>query len=324
MAVIQILLGIVFLAAGGDLFVRGAVGLARMMQISPLLTGIVLVGFGTSMPELVTSLNAALQGSPGIAVGNVVGSNIANILLVLGLVALLCPVVAEPESFNRDAPMLALTAFGLAVFALTGVFGRVAGLVFLLVLAAYLFASYRSALQGNDAQAEVQTHQADLATPAPEALRLLLLFTVFGGAGVVGGAAMMIDGSITLARFMGVSETIIGLTAIAVGTSLPELATSVSAALRRQTDLAFGNVLGSNIFNVVGILGVTALVSPLPVPREVIAYDLWVVLAVTGLLLIFAFTRAQINRREGFVFLVLYAAYIAFILMRVMDPASAA
>ncbi|MGF1455819.1 MAG: calcium/sodium antiporter [Alphaproteobacteria bacterium] len=314
----MILVGIVVLAFGGDLFVRGAVGLARRMRISPLLTGIVLVGFGTSMPELVTSLNAALQGSPGIAVGNVVGSNIANILLVLGLVAVLHPVIAEPESFARDAPMLALTAAGLAVFAMLGAYGRVAGLIFLTLLAVYLFASYRAARCSGDAQSRVQTDQADLATPAPHGLALLLTFTGLGLAGVIGGAAMMVDGSISVAGKMGISETIVGLTVIAVGTSLPEVATSVAAALRRQTDLAFGNVLGSNIFNVVGILGVTSLVTPLRVPAEVVTYDLWIVLGVTGLLLVFAFTKARITRREGLVFLGLYGAYVLFIVLRAL------
>jgi cation:H+ antiporter len=294
--------GLILLLLGGEALVRGAVGVATRLGVSPLVIGLTLVGFGTSTPELMASVQAALIGAPGIAVGNVVGSNIANILLILGLSAVILPVATRPRAFRRDGAALVVSALLRAGLALTGTIGRAAGLVFLAGLAGYTIYSFRD-----------ERHAAPDAPPVagPLSLGAGLLWALGGIAAVVGGAALLVGSAVVIARAAGLSEAVIGLTLVAVGTSLPELATSVLAALRRQGDVAFGNIVGSNIFNILGILGVTGLVAPVAVPAEVLALDLWVMLGVTGLLAVFAVSGWRVSRGEGAVFLVLYGLYLA-------------
>lgn len=316
MAWLAILAGFACLAVGGDALVRGAVGAAERMKISPLVTGLVLVGFGTSTPELVTSLSAVFQGSDGIAIGNVVGSNIANILLILGVTAAIASIKADPKAFKRDAPMLTVATAACVFFALNGEFERATGLVFVALLIGYIVFTYLKERETYDRQAQAHAQAAALVEPRPRALWLSIVIAVAGVALVILGANWMVSGSIVIARALGVTETVIGLTIVAIGTSLPELAACVAAAMRRQTDIAFGNIIGSNIFNTLGIVGVTAAVAPISVPPNVLTYDLWILVAATALLLYFAFTDARISRREGAVFLVLYVAYLAFLVWR--------
>jgi cation:H+ antiporter len=307
------LLGLGLLGFGGDLLVRGAVGIAELLKVSPLFTGLVLVGFGTSTPELVTSLTAALQGSPGIAIGNVVGSNIANILLILGLTALILPIPADPRSFRRDAPMLAIATVVCLVVVETGYVGRLSGALFLVLLGGYLVYTFRTEIRRPDASALIHEQQGQLLSPAARSGVISGVIAVAGLAGIIGGANLLVGASIQIAAALGVSDSVIGLTVVAVGTSLPELATSVAAAFKRQTDIALGNIIGSNIFNVLGILGVTVLVRPIRIPQDVVTFDAWVLLGVTGLLLYYALTDARLSRSEGMVFLVLYATYLGLL-----------
>lgn len=316
MATVQIILGLICLGLGGDALVRGAVGAANRLKISPLVTGLVLVGFGTSIPELVTSLKAALSGSPGIAVGNVVGSNIANVLLILGLTALIFPITTQPKALKRDGPVLAIATAACVGFGLAGAFGRVSGALFVAALIAYLVFTYKTDSKRGDAQAQLHEQESELIAPASRSLALSLLVAFAGIAIVILGANWMIEGSTAIARQFGVSETIIGLTIVAVGTSLPELAASIVAAFRKQTDIALGNIIGSNIFNVFGILGMTSLAIPIEVPVNALVYDVWILAAVTALLLWAAHTDSRLSRREGGFFLILYAAYIAFLIFR--------
>jgi len=311
--VIFALLGLALLGLGGDLLVRGAVGIAELLKVSPLFTGLVLVGFGTSMPELVTSLTAALQGSPGIAIGNVVGSNIANILLILGLTATILPIPADPRSFRRDAPMLAVATVVCLVVVETGQVGRVSGVLFLVLLASYLFYTYRTENRRPDASALIHEQQGKLLEPGARPGIISVLLAVAGLVGIVAGARLLVTSSVEIAGALGVSDSLIGLTVVAIGTSLPELATSVVAALKRQTDIALGNIIGSNIFNILGILGTTVLVQPIRIPQDVVTFDAWVLLGVTGLLLYYALTDARLSRSEGAVFLVLYASYVGLL-----------
>lgn len=310
-------LGLALLGLGGDLLVRGAVNIAAVMGVSPLFTGLVLVGFGTSMPELATSIDAALRGSPGIAAGNVIGSNIANILLILGVTALLRPIPAEPRSFRRDAPVLAVATLAACAAVLWGGIGRLPGLAFLTMLSAYLGWTYRLERRREDEPARLHADEGALLQAPGRTLRSALILTVAGLVGILVGADLLVDASIAIAGALGIPEAVIGLTVVAIGTSLPELATSIVAALRRQTDIALGNVIGSNIFNLLGILGTTALVSPLDLAASALAIDAWILLGVTALLLLFALSRARIVRLEGAAFLALYAAYLAFQLIRV-------
>lgn len=316
MSFLQILAGLALLAAGGDALIRGAVGAADRLGVSPLFTGLVLVGFGTSLPELVTSIMASMTGAPGIVVGNVLGSNVANILLILGVTATIMAIPADPKAFRRDGPMLAGATIICILIALTGSYGRIAGFLFVTSLIAYLFYTYRTESLSPDASAEIHAEEAALVTPPRTSLPVLLLLTAAGMAMIIVGAQWTVTGSISVARGFGVPETVIGLTLIAIGTSLPELATSVAAALRRHTDVAFGNIIGSNLFNILGILGLTALVQPVAIPGPVLLYDIWVFGAATALMLYFAFTNNRISRREGAFFVALYVAYMAFLATR--------
>lgn len=313
---VQVVAGLVLLALGGDALVRGAVGIAEKLRVSSLLTGLVLVGFGTSTPELVTSISAIMKDSPAIAVGNVVGSNIANILLILGVAALIMPLPAERKALRRDGPMLAIAALACLLVTEFWAFGRLTGALFVAGLVAYVVYTYRVERRVHDAQAALHDAEAAQVRPLSHNLPLSLAFALGGIGLVIFGANLMVDGSIVLARAMGVSELVIGLTIVAVGTSLPELATSVVAALKKETDIAVGNIVGSNIFNVLGILGVAALVQPFDLPGAEVRQDVWIMIAVTALLLLIVWTRGRLSRLAGFGFLLLYAGYIAFLGLR--------
>ena len=311
--VASLVFGLLFLFVGGELLVRGSVSLARGLGVSPMLIGITLVGFGTSTPELVTSIDAALRGSAGIAIGNIVGSNIANILLILGVAALICPIAITPAAFRRDAGTMAAAAAALAIISFTGTLGAASGVFLLVMLLIYLGYTYRQERPGRGPSAELHAREASLAEPAPHSRAISLLFAGGGIALTIAGADLLVDGAVALATALEISDTVIGLTIVAVGTSLPELVASLVASLRRQGDIALGNVLGSNIYNILGILGITAVIHPLEIPPQILRFDLWAMLAATALLVILASTRRRLSRLHGAGFLVLYTAYIGWI-----------
>jgi cation:H+ antiporter len=312
MLYLELLGGLVLLFVGGEFLVRGAVSLARKTGVSSLLIGLVLVGFGTSMPELVASLQAARAGYPGLAVGNVVGSNIANVLLILGLAAVISPVLCRRAAFTRDGAVAAGATVLLMALAWTGEIGRGWGIALLAMLVAYAAYSYLSERRGANADgAAVHEAQAQ-EIPTDKPVWISLAVTLGGMAALLVGADMLVDSAVVLARSMGVTEAVIGLTLVALGTSLPELATCAIAAARGHSDVAFGNVIGSNIFNILGILGVTAIVQPLAVPEEIADVDVWVMAGSLALLAAVAFTSWRIRRAEGALFLVLYAGYIGW------------
>ncbi|MGS4945230.1 calcium/sodium antiporter [Meridianimarinicoccus sp. RP-17] len=307
--------GLVLLLAGGEALVRGSVAVAARLGVSRLLIGLTLVGFGTSTPELMASLQAALAGSPGIALGNVVGSNTANILLMLGISVMILPTVTDRAAFGRDGVVLVGASVLLAALVLWGTIGMAAGLGLLVLLTLYTVLAYRAEARAPAGPAaQVHDDMADAVHPPHWPLWASALLALAGIAGVVAGASFLVGAATTIARAAGLSEAVIGLTLVAVGTSLPELVTGVMAALRRQGDVAFGNVVGSNIFNILGIIGVTATVTPLEVPAQIAGFDIWVMLAATGLLVVFAMTGWRLTRREGAVFLLGYAAYMALLL----------
>ena len=297
--------GLLLLVVGGELLVRGAVAIAKWLRVSPLLIGLTLVGFGTSTPELVTSLQAALEGSPGIAVGNVVGSNIANILFILGISALIFPVAVSKAAFRRDGVVLALAAFMCLGAVLFGELGRIIGSVLVMFLIAYIVLAF---IQERQSLVSVGTEPTSATGNTHIWLQFLLL--VAGLALTILGARLLVSSAIDIAARLQVPDTIVGLTIVAVGTSLPELVTSLMAAFRKQGDLAFGNIVGSNIYNIFGILGVTALVKPISVPPQIAHFDVWVLCGATALLVIVAMTRWRITRVEGGLMLLGYAAYL--------------
>lgn len=323
MVYVEIVAGLVLLVIGAEALVRGSVTLARRIGVSSLLIGLTLVGFGTSTPELVASVTAALRNSPGIAVGNVVGSNICNVLLILGVSALIYPLATTSRAFKRDGPALLGASVLLFPVGWYGFLSRPVGAVFVVLLAGYVVYTYRTEKLHPNASGALHEAEAEQ-VPASAMSWPLASLLAFAGIGVlVFGAAMLVDGAIQVARDYGISETIIGLTVVAVGTSLPEFATSAVAAFRRQPDVAIGNIVGSNIYNILGILGVTALVQPIPMPPEIMVIDVWVMLAAAVLLIVFALSGLSINRWEGGVLLAGYAAYIGY-LSRVAAIAPAA
>lgn len=307
-----ILGGLVLLFGGGEALVRSAVSIARRLGVSPLVIGLTLVGFGTSAPELTTSLQAALGGAPGIAVGNVVGSNIANLLLILGLAALVAPIAVDRRALKRDGSMLVATTLGVGALLVFDLTTRPLGLAMVACLIAYVVFVYLAERRAM-ADASALLHAQEAAAVAAAGWGLSLALALGGLVGVVGGASLLVEGAVALATRAGVSETLIGLTLVAVGTSLPELATSAIAARRGQGDVALGNLVGSNIFNLLGILGVTAAVTPLAVPPEIAALDAWVMGAVTALALLLAVTGRRVTRGEGTLLLALYLGYVAYL-----------
>ena len=300
MTYLLLALGLFLLFIGGDWLVAGSVAVARRLKVSPLLIGLTLVGFGTSTPELVTSLIATYEGSAGISVGNVVGSNIANILLVLGVAALLNPVQVKGKSFKRDAAFLAFSTLVLVLASSFGTIGHLLGIVMVGALIFYIIYSYKTEKELPD----------ETEKPAP--LIPSLARTVAGILLTLLGAKLLVDNSVLLARAWGISESVIGLTIVAVGTSLPELATSIMSALKKHNDVAFGNVIGSNIYNSLFILGATALFMSVQIPAE-IGINLVIMSVVTALMIIIAFAYKKYTRWVGVLFLLLYTLYIIYL-----------
>ncbi|MDW3206874.1 MAG: calcium/sodium antiporter [Alphaproteobacteria bacterium] len=307
-----IVAGLVCLFVGGEALVRGSASTARRLGVSPLLIGLTLVGFGTSAPELVTSVAAAFAGSPGIAVGNVVGSNIANILLILGLTAVIVPIVTSRDAILRDGLALCIATAACLGIVLVGFADRPYGIGLILLLGLYLTYTISRERRVQDAAYDLHRAESEIAEPGPERLSVAIGLAFFGLVLTLVGAKMLVSGAIDLAESAGLSQTLIGLTIVAVGTSLPELSASIVAAVRRQTDLALGNILGSNLFNTLGILGVTAIVHPLEIPVEIARIDIWVMIAATLAMLGFALTGGRLCRLEGGALLVGYAAYLGW------------
>ncbi len=298
----MLLAGLAGLFFGGEALVRGSVGIAQRLAMPPLLIGLTVVGFGTSTPELLVSVDAALRGVSDIALGNVVGSNIANILLIVGVSALVWPIRVSGDTLKRDTAVMMAAAIILVQIFAFGMMGRVAGGILFASLVAYLVFAYRQSRNAPLAD------DGDLPVPA-RGLWLSLVWVIGGLVALMFGARFMVDGAVTIARTFGVSEAFIGLTVVAVGTSLPELATSLIAALRKQSEIAIGNIVGSNIFNILGILGLTAIIAPIPVASRFLTFDLPIMIAVS-LVLTLLLRRQTIGRGIGIVMLVAYVGYV--------------
>lgn len=313
------LVGFIGLILGGELLVRAASALASVMRISPLVIGLTVVAFGTSAPELAVTVQSAWADAADLAVGNVVGSNIANVLLVLGLAALIAPLSVHSRVVRIDVPLVVLASAGLWLMSLDGRVGRFDGLLLCTLLAAYLVWSVR---QGKQEAREVQAELAQL-VPLPADRGILggvrhLLVLLVGLILLTMGARLLVMGAVDIARVLGVGELVVGLTVVAIGTSLPEVVTSVLASLRGQRDIAVGNVIGSNLFNILAVLGIGSLVAPsgIPVPRAALAMDLPIMIATAVVCLPIFFTGMRIDRLEGAAFLGYFVAYIAYVGMR--------
>jgi len=314
---LQIIGGLIVLVLGGDFLVRGSVSVAKQFNVPPLIIGLTIVAMGTSAPELIVALKAALSGSPGIALGSVVGSNIANILLVLGLPALIFPAVCDIQDMRKTTAIMLTVTGGFITLCFFGPLVHWQGLMMLVGLAAVLGWTAWIGLRNPEATpmlVEEALEDIEGIPVLPHGLLTSTAMIVVGCAGLVVGANFLVEGAVEAAEYLGVSRSAIGLSIVALGTSLPELATAIAAAFRRHCDVAIGNVVGSNIFNLLGVMGVTATAVPVPVPQEFLQLDLWVLAGVSLLLALFIFRHATMGWRTGLLFLTLYSVYIAVVL----------
>lgn len=318
--------GIALLWVGGESLISGSIALARRLGMSPLVVGLTVVAFGTSAPELLVSLIAALGGESDVALGNVVGSNIANIGLILGLSALIAPLRVESGLVRREIPLLILVSWGMVALVGDGRLGRLDGLLLLAGFVGYLVFVLRSAhrappaieaeFAGLEYAALAGSGEVDGGRPREEGRRRDAVLVILGIATLAVGAHLMVDAAVWFARRLGVSELLVGLTLVAVGTSLPELATSAVAALRRQADIAVGNIVGSNVFNVLAILGLSGVLRPLESHLSLLRFELPVMGAAAVLLLPLAWSRFEIQRWEGAVLLSGYAVFLWVLVVR--------
>jgi cation:H+ antiporter len=304
---LQLVVGLVGLVAGGNLLVSGSSRLAASFGVTPLIIGLTIVAFGTSTPELLVNISAALNGVSDIAIGNIVGSNIANIGLILGISGLLTPIAIHTGLLRREIPVMIGASVLTFILALDGEIGRMDGLILVLGFIAFNVLMVRLTLASRDENPPLDKEHA------PKVNRLLELGRLVGGlALLVLGANFTVNGAVGIARTVGVSELVIGLSIVAVGTSLPELFTSVIAAMRKENDISVGNVVGSNIFNLLLILGIVAVFQPITVAPRAVEFDFPIMLVYALLLLPFAWTGRVLTRREAALFLIGYAAFIAF------------
>lgn len=301
-----VIAGLALLVVGGDLLVKGAVNLALRLGITPLVVGLTVVAFGTSAPELMVSLSAALGGSTDIALGNVVGSNIANVLVILGTSAVISTIRTDQVDLRESWAKMVAASVLLIAMGLTGEIGRIDGLVLLVAMGLVLWRQLSTAR----ADRPVDVEGAQLGAN----WNRILLWLAAGLATLPVGAHLLVSGATDIARDIGISEAVIGLTLVAVGTSLPELAASVAAARRGQAAVALGNVVGSNLFNILAILGITATIAPLPIAPQIMNFDLWVMLATALLLWPFLFRKIPLGKVAGAGLLALYAVYVVVLL----------
>lgn len=316
MAYILLIVGFALLIKGADLFVEGSSNIARLLQVPAILIGLTIVAFGTSSPEATVSIIAALEGNAAVSLGNVVGSNIFNITLVVGVTAFLYPLKVENETIRKEIPftLLASTALFILIsdIALQGfssnLLTRSDGFIFLLFLTIFMYYVIEIALKSRNNTAD---------KPAPENITWgkNIVITILGLAAIIFGGNLVVDNGTEIAYSLGMSETLVGLTIIAIGTSLPELVTSISAALKKESEIALGNIVGSNIFNILFVLGTSATISPLAVDDKVFI-DIMLMIVLTVVLLIFSRTGFKVGKREGLVLAAAYIIYLVYIILR--------
>ena len=302
-------LGLFLLLISGDFLVRGAIQLSNRLGISPLMVSLTIVAFGTSAPELIVAIKATLSGSPGLALGNVVGSNIANILLVLGLPTLIMGLKNNIADAKRSFGSMIVASVLFIVFGMSGSFSWIYGVVLLSLLAFFLFDTFRQNSK-KTLNSEILESQQKIS----HSWWTITLFLILGVIGLPLGADLLVTNASALAKGYGVSDAIVGLTLVAIGTSLPELATTFIAFVRKKAEVVLGNLIGSNIFNLLAIIGITSLISPVPVDPTFIKFDFWVMLAASALIAPFILLNIQFNRLSGFLFVALYISYLTIIL----------
>lgn len=303
-----LILGLFVLIVGGDFLVRGASSIALRAHISPLVVGLTIVAFGTSAPELLISINAALSGSPDLAMGNVIGSNICNLALVLGITVLIGPVKVQADSIRIDWPVTMISAILLFWWAHDGQLTQSEGIYFVFFLIAYTVFVIGKSRSENRKHIVVEDELEVPDGPSSSWFKDML-FLAIGGVGLYFGSEWFVGGARELATFLGVSQRVIGITVLALGTSLPELVTAIVASFKRETDLALGNLMGSNIFNILSILGITSLIKPISVNQTILGVDIFWMLGITLLILPMMLIQKKLGRTEGIILLLIYVYY---------------
>lgn len=305
MEYLLLILGFVLLIKGADFFVDGASSVAAKLKVPSLIIGLTVVSMGTSMPEAAVSISASLGGDNGISLGNVIGSNIFNLLMVVGISSVILPIATDRDILKRDMPVNIIITAVLCVMLFDGKLGRLDAGILLVLLAVYLFILIRSALKNREEGEKTKVLSWFKS----------ILFVVLGAAAIIGGGQLVVDNAETIALNLGMGETLVGLTVVAFGTSLPELVTSIVAAKKGDSGIAMGNVVGSCIFNILFILGMAGVISPMEAEKA-FKIDTLILIGVSLIMLLFAFTKKKTNRLEGATCVLIYAAYTAYIIMR--------
>ena len=312
-AIVLLIVGFVFLVKGADLFVEGSSSVAKKLRIPSLIIGLTIVAMGTSLPETSVSISASIQGNNAVAVSNVVGSNIFNLLVVVGVCAIMTPVHVAKDALVKDIPMslvaaVLLLVLGMGVTAMT--LGRIEGVILAVLFICYIASMVMSALKARKAGKSVEEEEIKL-LPVWQCI----VYIIIGIAGIALGGDWVVDGASTVASAFGISQNIIGLTIVAMGTSLPELVTSIVAARKNEVDMALGNAVGSNIYNILMVLGIASLISPITISMLDV-FDIICLIGVTIAVWIMAWTRKRLDRKEGIAMVAIYAAYMVYICLR--------
>lgn len=307
--IVLLIIGLIVLIVGGDYLVRGASSIALRLHLSPLVVGLTIVAFGTSAPELLISIQSALKGSPDIAMGNVVGSNICNLALVLGLTAVINPVKVQSNSIRIDWPVTMGASILLYIIVREGFIEAHEGVFFILILLIYLFLIIRKSRK--DVKASLRaTEKDEIPDTPPKQIWKDIVFILIGCVGLYFGSEWFVGSAQVLAISLGVEERVVGLTVVAFGTSLPEMVTAAVASYKGQTDLALGNLMGSNIFNILSILGITSIIQKIPVHVDILNKDIVWMLLITLMILPLMIMRREVGRIDGLILLTVYTIYV--------------
>ncbi len=315
MMYLLLILGLATLIVGGEFLVRGAVGIAKKFQISTLVIGMTVISFGTSAPELFVSIGSAMDGNPEIAIGNVVGSNIANIALVLGITVLIFPIVVDRNSKIIDWPMMMLATILFYVFSYDLIIEMWEGAILLGILLVFTYLLIRGSRKKSKKEAEKNEESAE--TSKSDKFGLSLVFLLMGLVGLYFGSGWLVDGAVEIAASFGMEKRIIAITVVAFGTSVPELVTSGVAAFKKETDISVGNLIGSNIFNIMAVIGITAMVKPIGVEETTMNMDMWWVIGIAVALLPLMIIGRKLNRFKGALLLGTYVLYISLLVMSI-------
>jgi cation:H+ antiporter len=313
MDIILLILGLAVLIIGGEILVKGAVGIALKFNVSVLVVGMTIVSFGTSAPELLISIKAALQGHPDISMGNVIGSNIANISLILGITTIIFPIVINKDSIRIDWPVMMAASIIMYLFILNQIIGFLEGLLLFLLL--IVFNAFLIIKSRRENRKKAEDDDPELKVEAQMSILKGITFFLIGCIGLIFGAEWFLNGAVGIATNLGISERVIGLTIVAFGTSVPELITSTIAAFRKETDISIGNLIGSNVFNILGILGITGMVKEIPISLEILNKDIFFMLAISFLIFPMMLFKRKIGRTKGVFLLLFYIVYTTILFL---------